>query len=173
MKPNQFYKQLRAKLPRLKQQILNDVIAVEATRHWAKNFQQRGFIDNGLSSWQPRKYNEPGKPNRALLVKTGRLRRAALNPTVSNNSVDFTFPEGYMRIHNEGGTITQTVTAAQRRFFWAMFRKSGDTMWKSAALSKTLTIRIPQRKFIGYSALLKRRIDIKCQDLLNRQLNNL
>lgn len=50
----------------------------------------------------------------------------------------------YGAIHEYGGTFT--ITGKQRIFFWAMWYKTGDEMWKALALSTTYTI--PARPYL-------------------------
>ena len=47
---------------------------------------------------------------------------------------------------HEYGLPNQPITDKQRRFFWAMWAKTKDTMWKALALSKTYTI--PARPYV-------------------------
>jgi len=171
MRPNDWLRNLQRNLPRLEQRILNEVIAVEATKQWEQSFRQQGFTDQGFTAW-PARANQmsPESQGRALLVKTGRLKRVALKGRIAANAVRYVFPEAYMRIHNEGGTITQTPTAKQRRFFWAMHRRTGNDMWKRAALATTITITIPKRQFIGESRQLITRLNTKCQKLITNFL---
>lgn len=50
----------------------------------------------------------------------------------------------YGRVHEYGGTFT--ITPKQRRFFWAKWAETGDSMWKALALSETYTI--PPRPYL-------------------------
>lgn len=93
----------------------------------------------------------------------------------------------YTAVHNWGGTLHPTVTPRMRRFAWAMFYKEsgkdkqttdgrkrkkeknesqatsrpGADKWKAMALTKkkSLTVKVPQRQFIGES----RELDDKAQ----------
>lgn len=93
----------------------------------------------------------------------------------------------YAAVHNWGGTLHPTVTPRMRRFAWAMFYKEsgkdkqttdgrkrkkeknesqatsrpGADKWKAMALTKkkSLTVKVPQRQFIGES----RELDDKAQ----------
>jgi phage gpG-like protein len=94
--------------------------------------------------------------------------------------VRITTPLPYAGIHNEGGTITThpTITPRMRRMAWARVYKLAGVkkgekmpkqlpvkaqMWRSIALTKkaklTINAKIPQRKFIGESAELRKKID--------------
>ncbi|WP_418981714.1 hypothetical protein [Alistipes sp.] len=101
-------------------------------------------------------------------------------------------PVPYAPVHNWGATLTPTVTPKMRRFAWAMYyqasgkskaagkgRKSAKkeqpggsvdpeaAMWRGLALTKKkrLSIKIPQRQFIGQSRELDDalRVDIERQ----------
>ena len=50
----------------------------------------------------------------------------------------------YGRVHEYGGTFV--ITPKQRRFFWAKWSETGNTMWKALALSETYTI--PPRPYL-------------------------
>lgn len=96
-----------------------------------------------------------------LRIATSRLYRS-LNPKTALNTDDSVFNVRmsklgaeveygtnvpYARIHEEGGTIQQNVTAKQRRFFWAMYMQSQNTMYRAMAMSNTLKIKIPKRPY--------------------------
>jgi len=53
----------------------------------------------------------------------------------------------YAAIQEKGGTTHPKVTEKSRRFFWAMYFKTGEDMWKGLALTTktTLDITIPAR----------------------------
>ncbi|HNA93728.1 MAG TPA: hypothetical protein PKZ72_03390, partial [Saprospiraceae bacterium] len=69
--PVQFFKRLQASIPKLKHDILNDVIAVEAENFVSENFRKQAYVDKGAKKWPARK--DP-KNKKALLIGTGTLR---------------------------------------------------------------------------------------------------
>lgn len=102
-----------------------------------------------------------GNNTRKLYRRTGRLDRAMirgkagnvyeLKATASGVSVTYGFDLSvvpYARIHEEGGTYTQTVTPKQRAFFWAQYKRTGQDKFVAMALSKTLTVTMPARPFL-------------------------
>lgn len=145
-------------------------IAVNFTKD---NFKRGAF--SGERAWPPRK-PQPGrkerKGRRALLVKTGALRRSIRVLKVGRNYVEIGSKLDYARIHNEGGTVTQTIkiTPKMRKFFWAMYYQNGkDEKWKAMALKKgsiRRTVSIPQRKFLGRS----RRMDALIEQHIRKSL---
>jgi phage gpG-like protein len=100
MNPADFLGKIVRRMPQIKRDILQTIIAVEAERMWAENFRKEGFTDRSFTPWAPRK--KPEKPKRALLVKTSTLKGHALKGRKTPNSVDFVFPLEYERVHNEG-----------------------------------------------------------------------
>jgi phage gpG-like protein len=83
------------------------------------------------------------------LIGTGVLMNSE-KMRVGGNFVEVTWGEGlpYAKIHQFGGVIDQTITDQQRRFFWAKYYSSENEMFKAMALSKTLHIVIPQRRYL-------------------------
>ena len=97
----------------------------------------------------------------------------------------------YAAIHNQGGTISTTVTPKMRRFAWYMYyNTSGSSpkgqkgkkkspaqsaspqaeFWRNLALTRKqkLTVRIPKRQFIGKSEELTKSINEKIeQEIIN------
>lgn len=153
------------------QNILNDV-RVELHDEFTRNFERKAFFNQ---SWTPTKgYNRRG----SMMIRSGALRRG-LKARLVGNEVKFSSDVPYAAIQNNGGTII--VTAAMKRFFWAMHYKasgartkartqsgsqrnkqlSGEAgYWKALALKKVGSkLVIPQRKFIGSHPSLKPRID--------------
>ena len=115
----------------------------------------QGYV--GVQFGDGRGENKRNTTNR-LNIQSGRLFKSFL-PNSTDNILRFTqsgltfgveigTKVPYAAIHEEGGTITQPRSQKQRRFFWAMFYKTGDEKFKYAALStKPLTIRIPARPY--------------------------
>lgn len=127
------------------------------------SWRRGGFIDRRLERW-PKRKPQAGRNSRALLVKSGALRRS-LRMRAGTDYFEIYSESKYAKAHNEGATITQKVTDRQRRYFWAMYYKelkykgaSQASVWKGMALSDTLVIKIPKRQFMGESWLLEQRI---------------
>lgn len=99
-KPVYFLRKIIKQMPRIKRDILQTIVAVEAERMWAENFRREGFTDRTFQPWPQRK--KPESPRRALLVKTATMKGHALRGRKTANSVDFIFPLEYERVHNEG-----------------------------------------------------------------------
>jgi len=86
------------------QQVLDEmvtVMGVEAQNHSVKAFRDQGFTDETLEKWKPRKRPERGR-QRAILVKTGRLRRSIRKVKFGQYSVKVVSDVPYARRHSEG-----------------------------------------------------------------------
>lgn len=145
--------------------ILKD-IRIELTDEFDKNFQRQAFFSQ---AWARRK--SPLRPGGSTLIDTGHLRQSIGSRNTADTITFFsTLP--YAAIHNEGGEIK--ITRKMRRFFWHKFyeargtfgrKKNGEKrkdkrteqltdvaqFWKAMALTKSKTIRIPKRQFLGAS----------------------
>ena len=139
------------------------IIAETATEYYKQRFTTK--------EWEGKLWKEAQNPpsRGSLMVRSGALvstiRPARVTP--SEAAIRAGSPRvPYARIHNEGGTIIQRPTAKQRRFFWARAYAAGEMSgdaktlgpWGQAAIAKKLTITMPQRKFIGKSVVLNRKI---------------
>ena len=121
--------------------------------HFDKNFSRGGFFGK---KWKPRKDGVATHLN-----NTGTLRRS-IRSKVSGSSLTFTSSTPYSAIHNEGGTVVTKVTPKMKKYFWAMFKKTGLTKYKYMALVKPgskIKIPIPQRQFLGEYPGLDKTID--------------
>ena len=114
----------------------------------------QGYTDKGVKAWTKRQADDR-KGGAILIGKQSGLLRDSIRATTSSNLVLVETSRIYALIHNEGGTITQTVTAKQKGFFWAKHYEAKERnqltdaeRWKRMALSKTLTINMPQRQFM-------------------------
>lgn len=130
-------KRLRKSIPQLKAEVANKVIAVEAARFHDENFRAQAWTETG-SAWQKRK---DGDTTRSLLVKSGRLRRAATTGRTRGNVVDFVMPV-YGKTHNYG------MRAGRGGGF-----------------------RMPRRQFAGQSSKLNRRIKAKAKKIVEQRLS--
>ena len=132
---------------------------VKAENFFKETFMLGGFTDVAFEKWADRKTEMTGFKTLQL---TGALRDSV--STFSEQAlyrviVQTDMP--YSEIHNEGGTINVKVTPKMRKYFWAMFKASGQERWKGMAMTKKtqFTIRIPKRQFIGESFTLMATLD--------------
>ena len=90
------------------------------------------------------------------LIKSGALIDSIVPVVINQFRVDIKVGVVYGAAHEFG--VTVRITEKQRRFFWAMWRETGDMMWKALALSDTYTIpakpyvrpAIDERKDVAY-----------------------
>jgi phage gpG-like protein len=124
----------------------------------AENFRTESF--DGVK-WAPRKKKDVR--TRALLVKTGRLKRSVRIARTSNNSVTVTSNVPYAEIHNQGGSITLN---ARSELFKRNRNTKGNNKGKftkgttagKGATYKQGSIKIPKRQFMGMSKNLQKQI---------------
>ena len=149
------FRKLETKVP-----LLAGRIAVEFFKGaWSRG----GWIENrSVEKWEPRK----DKTNtRALLTRSSRLKRSPRITYRTKGAVKVGSDVPHARVHNEGATYTVRITPKMRRFFWAMFYKTGDVKFKYMALKRgTFKITIPKRQFMGVPEFLENRIELVLED---------
>ena len=191
----QFSQRVAAKqrqIAQLLQRRLPVVVGRLAKKHYQDNFRQSGFVDHGLHPWQPAKRQNGGAGTysryRTLLSSRNHLF-SSINYTPANASVTVYNNVPYAAAHNDGATVNIRVTPKMRRFAWAKFYEASGKrkntkktrrrtnpraqFWRNLALTKktTLTVRIPQRRFIGPSYELNQKIDAQILKELRNILN--
>lgn len=131
-------------------------MAVEAVKFTKERFVQQNWVDARTENWKKRKLGDTG---RAVLVGKGtaRLKKSIRIIKVGKQHAVIGSELEYAQIHNEGGRIK--VTPKMKRFFWAQYYKTKKAFWKNMALSKKKYIVIPQRKFLGESSVLGKRME--------------
>lgn len=115
------------------------IMGTEAKNHFVRSFRNQGFTDQSLQRWQARKRVDRGvRGNRAILVKSGDLRRSIriVSKTLTSVTIGSDLP--YAKVHNDG------LRAGRGRGF-----------------------KMPKRQFIGYSSALsislQRKLDNRIQ----------
>lgn len=130
------------------------VIGNEAVNFSLQSFEQESWSGNSQQVWKkrknPTKWGKPDETDRALLVKTGALKRSIRVTRIVNNAVwigagGADIP--YARAHNYGfkGRVNQNVREHTRTN-----RKGGRI--KVKAFERVINQNIPQRRFIGGTA---------------------
>lgn len=110
--------------------MVNDMYQT-AQNHFTKSFRDQGFTDEVLQEWKPRKRTR-GNEGRAILVKTGTLRRSLRKVSMGKYKVRITSNVPYANVHNEGER------AGRGRGF-----------------------KMPKRQFVGYSGVMDKKIRAK------------
>lgn len=114
------------------------IMGTEALSHFTKSFRNQGFEDNAIERWQPRKNEISGgiarvrkrdRGSRAILVKSGALRRSLYKYRSGAYQITIASPLIYAKVHNDG-------------------LKAGRSGFK-----------MPKRQFVGYSTKLSLKIE--------------
>lgn len=108
-----------------------DTMGIYAINHYKKSFIDGGFTDLSFKAWKQRKRSRDNE-GRAILVKTGNLKRSLTYRKIGRYSVRIESNVPYAKVHNEG---------------LRSGRGKGFTM--------------PERKFVGYSERLSRKIELR------------
>jgi phage gpG-like protein len=147
---------------KMAEQLKRDAVrfaAVEGVNFFQDSFYNQGFTNEGFEPWPERKNNID--PGRKILIKSSFLMQSVQVFDKSEKRIVFGSDAEYASIHNEGGTVKIPITQKARKYFWFMFKVSGNTMWKALALTKKtdITITIPKRQFLGESATFMAQLD--------------
>ena len=127
------------------------IVGAEAVNFSLDNFRAQGFLGNTFEKWPQRKKSwvKDKRPNRALLVDTGKLKRSIRVVRATPNEVVIGSDVAYARAHNEGLRIglIQSVKG--------FTRKSGVGV---SAHTRRVNQNIPRRRFMGNSPYLDARL---------------
>lgn len=149
-----------------------EMAAIEAVNFSKERFVRKNWVDRSVKVWKPRKpspewHSEAQKKAAArgsLMVKSGRLKRSIRKIKVTRNSVTIGTDVPYAEVHNEGAVINQTITVKTH----SRKRKGRTETVKAHRRKRKITI--PERRFMGESALLLRRIERLVQKEINEIL---
>jgi len=141
-------------------------VAGMAVNRFKSSFDKQGFMDRSFRAWEPRKGGGGG----ATLVQTGHLRDSIKIDSATMRQVSISNDAPYANIHNEGGVVKIPVTSKMRKYFWYMFKATGEGKWKGMAMTKKthFIFRMPKRQFMGESADLMNRIDREFESQISR-----
>lgn len=102
-------------------------VSAIAAQEFRANFRRQGLRTSGstVEKWKPRVADKGAK--RAILIKSGRLRRA-IKPQPTYNEARVVNNTPYAAIHNQGGRIKgeKRALASNRKSGLARLRKSGS-----------------------------------------------
>src|SRR5690606_32264695 len=123
--------------------------------------------DLNFQAWPQRKNDT--RVGGAILVATGNLRDSTQIKKATIERIEISNDAPYAEIHNSGGIVRLPVTDKMRKYFWYMFKATGQVRWKYMAITKKerMIFRMPKRQFIGDSRILNANID---RAILNRIL---
>jgi phage gpG-like protein len=148
-----------------------EMAAIEAVNFSKERFVRKNWVDKSVTAWKARKaspewYSEEQKraaSRGSLMVKSGRLKRSIRKIKVTRNSVTIGTDVPYAEAHNEGAVINQMVNVKQH----SRKRKGRTETVKAHRRKRKITL--PERRFIGESALLLRRVE----RLVQREINDI
>lgn len=148
-----------------------ELAAIEAVNFSKERFVRKNWVDKGVEAWKARKPSpewhsdeqKKAASRGSLMVKSGRLKRSIRKTAVTRNSVTIGTDVPYAQIHNEGGIIKQNITIK------AHSRKRKGRSENVKEYKRKRQFKIPQRQFIGESAILLRRIE----RLVQREITNI
>ena len=135
-----------------------------AVREYVGSFRRQAFVDGAgvTHAWPKRK--KADKKGRAILVKSGRLRRSIRVVSQDSDSVTVGTDVPYAQLHNEGGVLkaTQSIRAHRRRRYdtdevsapgarKAKYVRTHVGTSDVKAHTRTLATQMPQRQFMGAS----------------------
>lgn len=140
--------------------MLPRIIGTISLRHFLIGFRKGGGqTDEG--KWDARVFStDKTRRNltRGTLVKSGALRRSLKVAKATFREIKLvTKGLKYAAIHNFGGKVR--ITKRSRKFFWAMFKKTGLQEWKNLALTKKTSFNIPKREYLGDSKKLADKLE--------------
>lgn len=97
---------------------LPKVLANDAQRFFLASFDKQGWDDGAIKSWKDRKKTTKKNEGKAILVGTGKLRRAVAQSAKSATfeRIKFEVNLPYAAIHNEGGTLHNGGQMPKRQF---------------------------------------------------------
>lgn len=162
------------------------VMGTDAKNHFVKSFRNQGFEDDSIQKWKPRKgeimgsgiakVTKKSKSSRAILVKSGDLRRSVRVISKSYRSIVIGSDLPYAQRHNDGEKIGYSyVRPHDRKHFFSTTVKGGFQGTYVKRRSKKIEIigsidkvrghsrklRMPKRQFIGHSNKLIRQLRAK------------
>jgi len=127
------------------------VVGNEAVNFALDNFRMQGFLGNSFEPWKPRRKSwvKDKRPNRALLVDSGKLKRSIRIVRVSPDGVTVGSDVPYAQAHNDGLRIGLIESVK------GFTRKSGVGV---RAYTRRVNQNIPRRRFLGNSPYLEARL---------------
>lgn len=148
-------------------------VRVHATTFFRNSFREQGFTRKSFIKWQKRTSDKPKDMGRAILVKSGNLRRSIYSTstkTGDNFELEFGNKVPYAAIHNDGFRGTVRVSEHARRLFTKektkFVTKTGKVRNTTVKTVRTAVrvsshgrnLNMPRRRFIGPSDTLNTQI---------------
>lgn len=129
----------------MKKQLITKIAAV-MLQFTDDRFREQGWKDENLQPWQKRKNNKD--VGRAILIKSGTMRRGNRIVSTTDHSVTIGNDVPYAKAHNDGFKGNVTVKAHTRK------TTKGSVPIKSFVKNMNM----PERKFMGESHSLRKKV---------------
>lgn len=148
------------------------LLANQAQTFFVESWRKQGWDDGGTKRWPKRKDKGPKSAGRAILVKSGKLRRAVgqsiRSKTFSLIKLVVALP--YAAVHNDGyngprrAHTRAVISASKTKSFVGLRRKEGNrkkpltTVHRQTGTVrvKASTMNMPRRRFMGDSKTLRK-----------------
>lgn len=159
------------------------IAGAKAVAYFKESFRRQGWAENGsLKPWKKRAIAEKGR-RRAILIKSGRLRRSIRIIKKTKDFVVVGTDVPYAQIHNEGGTISETVRvpAFRRKAHKVKGHKNRGRKIKAhrrkaakvKSHSREINITLPRRQFIGQSPDVMKSVERELFRKIDTIFNNI
>lgn len=147
------------------------IAATEGLNFFQDTFDKQGFTDVAFEPWKQKSVPDGYK----ILLHTSFLKNSVQVFNKNEKRIVFGSDAEYAEIHNDGGTIQITNTPRAKRFFWFMYKATGQIHWKYMALSKKthFAVKIPKRQFIGESKTLLNIIETNFKKRIIKEFQNI
>lgn len=151
--------------------------ATVAVNFIKRRFIEQNWIDYSTEAWKRRKLRGKNREQRAILTKTGRLRRSIRKGKVTPDYAIIETDVPYARVHNEGfrgtvnvrvhkrnryknvktkeGTGVYSVKSRKERQRTRTTRETSNTHWVQ---SHRRRVNMPRRQYMGVSGYMNRDI---------------
>lgn len=150
--------------------VLPKKAGILAVNFFKNRFRKGSWLDKTEEKWEKRK--RKSSTNRGILIKSGRLKRSIRVVKTTPNSITIGTNVPYAQIHNEGGSINTSakIKAHTRQAHTRKRRGRTESVkeYKVKAHTRKISIKMPQRQFMGTSNAL----DNKIEDMLVNEINN-
>lgn len=149
-------------------------VATHAVNFFKERFRQKNWIDTHTEYWRLRKERGKNRYRRAILTKTGRLRRSIRKANVTRTSAMIVTDVPYAYAHNYGFKGTVNVDAHTRNRYRRQKEKYTTRTGKERTRTKRVVddkataikvkahkrrMNLPKRQFMGESATLYKQLN--------------
>lgn len=148
---------MRGKAPR--------IVGKMGVDHFQENFNQQGFVNNGVRPWPERKTDT----GRRILTGETRELENSIGYEASSNRVSWGSDVVYASIHNRGGKTKAHEIRARRGKALKFAGKGGDIYRRKVNHPGS---QIPKRQFIGHSQELIESINARIERDITAILNS-